>query len=157
MSVDLSAFRGEKAFGAFRSEDWDVLSRVLIPTPMRSGCEVFREGDAGNCMYLIASDRVRILRKVSADGGRTQEQVLAVLEKGQVFGEMALLDGGRRSAYAEAVGGAQLLRLTLAAFEKLKVEHPSTALKLQDVLVSTLCARLRAANKGFEIVRFWLA
>src|SRR6188768_3335190 len=57
---------------------------------------LFRKGDPGRCMYVILEGRIQIYLE-SSDG---QAAVLRVLESGQFLGEMALLDGGARSANA---------------------------------------------------------
>lgn len=59
---------------------------------------VFKEGDPGNCLYLIAQGSVKISKK--GRGGR--QETLTYLPQGDFFGEMALVDSGRRSAQASA-------------------------------------------------------
>ncbi|HZJ38986.1 MAG TPA: ATP-binding protein [Chthoniobacterales bacterium] len=63
-----------------------------------AGDIIFKEGEAGNCLYLIASGSVKISKK--GRGGR--QETLTYLPKGDFFGEMALVDSGRRSAQASA-------------------------------------------------------
>jgi CRP-like cAMP-binding protein len=80
---------------------------------------------------------------------------LTVLTAGNIFGEMALVDGAPRSADAIAEDDAVLFHLSQADYEKLEKEQPGIAMRIQDLLVVTLSSRIRAANRSFEIIRFW--
>jgi CRP-like cAMP-binding protein len=92
---------------------------------------------------------------VVPDGKKeAQEQLLILLTAGNIFGEMALVDGSPRSADARVEDSAVLFYLSKGAYEKLQQDHPGTALRIQDVLVVTLCSRLRAANRSIEVIRF---
>lgn len=97
------------------------------------GDQVFEEGDRGDEVFVIESGAVRISK--SALG---HDVTLAVLEKGDLFAEMAFLEDGRRSARATAVG-----KLTLTAYDKQRVRDdiqndPGFALEL----LRTLSRRL---------------
>jgi CRP/FNR family cyclic AMP-dependent transcriptional regulator len=73
-------------------------------THFDNGQVLFHEGDDGDDMYIIQSGRVAIKKKVK-DGDTT----LAVLEKGDFFGEMAILERLPRSASAEVVEEGDLI------------------------------------------------
>jgi CRP/FNR family cyclic AMP-dependent transcriptional regulator len=74
----------------------DYLVKIGKRIPLNKGELLFRKGDPGRSMYLILEGRIQIYME-SSDG---QAAVLRVLESGQFLGEMALLDGGARSANA---------------------------------------------------------
>lgn len=67
---------------------------------------IFEEGEQGNCIYVIQSGKVRIIKKDSSG-----ERTIAVLENGELFGEMALFDKLPRSATARALGDARILSM----------------------------------------------
>lgn len=67
---------------------------------------IFKEGEQGNCIYVIQSGKVRIIKKDSSG-----ERTIAVLENGELFGEMALFDKLPRSATARALGDARILSM----------------------------------------------
>jgi CRP-like cAMP-binding protein len=158
MAVDLSIFQDALPYRSFREEDWGALSIAFREVVVPPGTVIFREGDSGDGFYLVRSGHVKILRRVAVEGREgLQEQLLAVLDAGQLFGEMALVEKYARSADAVSDEGAVLYHLSGDDFELLKTAAPSTALHLQDILVVTLCGRLRAANKNFEIIKFWLS
>jgi CRP-like cAMP-binding protein len=101
---------------------------------------VFREGDAGDAIYVIARGRVRISRQIS--GG---EEAFAILSPGEIFGEMALLEpGSGRSADAVAHEEAVVLELSRARFEALEAADPEGCAEL-----SSLLCRL-AAKRSVE-------
>jgi len=91
---------------------------------------VFREGDAGDAIYVIARGRVRISRQIS--GG---EEAFAILSPGEIFGEMALLEpGSGRSADAVAHEDAVVLELPRARFEALEAADPEGCAELSSLL-----------------------
>ena len=101
---------------------------------------VFREGDAGEAIYVIARGRVRISRQIS--GG---EEAFAILSPGEIFGEMALLEpGSGRSADAVAHEDSIVLELSRARFEALEAADPEGCAEL-----SSLLCRL-AAKRSVE-------
>ena len=107
-----------------------------------AGAVIFGEGDPGCDMFIIQQGQVAISRRV---GRRVQR--LAVLEKGDFFGEMALLeDYPERSATAKAETAVEVLQLRGADLELLVRRRPSVALRM----MAKLSERLREANRRVE-------
>lgn len=124
----------DAAFDRFRSQI-DVVE-------FTAGQIIFKEDDPGDCLYLIAIGAVKISKK----GRGGQQETLSVLTDGDFFGEMALVDAGRRSAQAAAESACVLGR----------VDHQAWALLLQvaaqEVLgnfTRTVTKRLRINNRHF--------
>ena len=156
MPVDLSVFRDAAPYRGLKEADWDILSGLFREVPFPDGSLVFREQDPGDGFYLVRSGKVRIFRRVVPEGRKTPlEQLLTVLTAGSLFGEMALVDGEPRSADAVVEGDTILYHLSRGDYGRLKQSRPATALRIQDMLVVTLSSRIRAANRSFEIIRFW--
>ncbi len=156
MPVDLSVFKDAAPYRGFKEADWKTLSETLREVRVSAGSPVFKENAPGDGFYWVRSGKIRISRQVVPDGKKTtQEQLLTVLSAGQIFGEMALVDGEPRSADAVADSDAALYFLAHPEYEKLKQNQPATALRIQDMLVVTLCSRIREANRAFETIRFW--
>ncbi|HTC19888.1 MAG TPA: cyclic nucleotide-binding domain-containing protein [bacterium] len=156
MPVDLSVFKSAAHYREFQSQDWDLLAERLREVRPSAGHMVFREKEPGDGFYFIRAGKVKISKQVVPEGKKTpQELLLAVLTAGSLFGEMALVDGTPRSADAVVEESAILFYLSQEEYEKLQKEHPSTALRIQDILVSTLCSRIREANRSFELIRYW--
>jgi CRP-like cAMP-binding protein len=157
MALDLSIFKDAQPYRGFKAEDWKVLAETLVEERASAGKSLFHEGDPGDGLYFVRSGHVKILRRVQTEGRKDeQQQLLTVLGAGHLFGEMALIEGDTRSADAVTDEEAVLYHLSGTGYILLKRDHPETAVRLQDLVVNTLCARLRAANKNFEIIKFWL-
>ena len=107
---------------------------------------IFSKGDPGDSLYAILKGRVGI-RTVSEDG---KEILLNILEAGDVFGEIALLDGRERTASAVAMQSAELLRVGRAEFLPFLEEQPKLCLRLMNVL----CERLRWTSDMIESTIF---
>jgi len=92
-----------------------VERRVYYP-----GDTIFREGETGECAFIVQEGMVEISRD---DGGNTA--VLGSIGKGGIFGEMALIDNSPRMATAKASKQSTLMIVTSAAFHaKLKTADP---------------------------------
>lgn len=103
---------------------------------------VFMKGDPGVSMMAVLSGRIRIC-SYSPDG---REVVLNVINPGEVFGEIALIDGGERTADAFAMEPSQLLVLSRRDFLPFLERHPRVCVKLLEVM----CQRLRWTSAQVE-------
>lgn len=115
---------------------------------------IFREGDTGQEMYVIVEGRVRISKNVPGIG----EEALAILEKGQYFGEMAVIDDSPRSADAIAHIPCTLWVIERAKLDQLMFTDKDLAYVLLWTFVRTLSERLRETSDKikafFAISRF---
>jgi CRP/FNR family transcriptional regulator, cyclic AMP receptor protein len=138
---DLSAVELLKSVPLFTDLEDDELERfshVAVPRSFPAATRVFHEGDNSDACYIVKSGNFRVTREHS-DG---RAITLATLGPGEIFGELAMLDGDRRSASAEAITDGELLALPAGDVRALLARHPEIALKL----VAGLVRRLRAAN-----------
>jgi CRP/FNR family cyclic AMP-dependent transcriptional regulator len=108
-----------------------------------AGAVLFREGDAGDVMYVVQSGEVEI-RRVVGD----VERVLAVLPAGEFFGEMALINDRPRSATAVVKRAARLLVIEPRTFEAMLRGRTEIAIRL----IKTLSGRLERANQQIELL-----
>jgi CRP/FNR family cyclic AMP-dependent transcriptional regulator len=113
---------------------------------MRGGEVLFRRGDPGTTMLIILVGEVHIVLP-SSDG---REQVIRVLQAGEVLGELAVLDGGSRTADAVAKTNGRLLVVERADLTDLLRNDPGLALALMTIL----CQRLRTATWMLESILF---
>jgi CRP/FNR family cyclic AMP-dependent transcriptional regulator len=115
---------------------------------------IFREGDIGQEMYVIVEGRVRISKNVPGIG----EEALAILEKGQYFGEMAVIDDNPRSADAIAHTPCTLWAIERTKLDQLMFTDKDLAYVLLWTFVRTLSERLRETGDKikafFAISRF---
>ena len=111
-----------------------------------SGTYIFREGEAGNRLYLIVTGEVRISRDVPGSG----EEALAVLKPGALFGEMSVFDRSERSTHAISNGGCTLLTITRPDFEMMLDFNREMAYKVLWACVRLLSGRLRQTNDSLR-------
>lgn len=105
-----------------------------------SGEILFREGDKGDSLYFILSGQLEIFR----GGDGADKTTLAILGKGEYFGEMAILEEKPRTASVSALRDSQLLELCREDFTTLLERNPSLALKM----TSAISARLRLSMEA---------
>ena len=137
----------------FKDLDSDELTRVTgVCTEQKfaPGEYIFREGQAGNQLYLIVEGAVRISRDVPGGG----EEALTVLEAGALFGEMAVFDGSERSTHAVSNSATTVLTITRSDFESLLDANRELAHKVLWACVRLLSGRLRSTN---DTLRSFLA
>lgn len=96
-------------------------------------CLLFAEGEIGNELYIIQKGSVKISKIVN-----NQEVVLAVLGKGDIFGEMALLEDKPRAATAEVYEDCTVLAVNRANFEGLIKAHPELVARLTTLMAERI-------------------
>lgn len=129
-------------FNNFPAQDIQAIARYFGLSELEKGETIFREGDAGKFMCIVSSGDISVL-KSNLDEKRV---TLATLHKGRVFGEMALLDGERRSATCVAATDCVLLTLSQDSLDKMLEEAPRTAANVIRALAIALSRRLRMAD-----------
>jgi CRP/FNR family transcriptional regulator, cyclic AMP receptor protein len=138
-----------KAVAIFKDLDDNEIGEIAAvckEEKFNSGEYIFREGEAGNRLYLIVEGEVRISRDVPGSG----EEALAVLKKGALFGEMSVFDRSERSTHAIANGGCTLLTVSRADFEMLLDLNREMAYKVLWACVRLLSVRLRSTNDSLR-------
>jgi PPM family protein phosphatase len=126
-----------KSMQLFRYLSYKELVRVVNITETRdfaAGEDVFREGEPGEAMYVVLSGKV---------GLRKEGVQVAELNKGQHFGEMALVDRTMRSLTAGALKPSRLLLIRRKEFYAIIKKEPSLSVKLLWSFVQVLAERLR--------------
>jgi CRP-like cAMP-binding protein len=115
----------------------DAAGAARYTVDCAAGDAVFREGELGTEMFIIQTGKIEILRRV---GG--EDRPVAVLERGDFFGEMALLEDLPRSATARALTAARLLRINGATFDQMLKDNPEIAVRM----MRKLSRRLRETD-----------
>ena len=132
----------------FRDLDSGELARVAEVCREQnfvSGEYIFREGEAGNRLYLIVEGEVRISREVPG-----REEALAILKQGALFGEMAVFDRSERSTDAISNGGTKVITISRSDFELLLDFNREIAYKVLWAVVRLLSHRLRSTNDSLK-------
>ena len=126
-------------FSALSPEELERVAQVVVPRSFGAGEVVFKEGDEGSTCYVVRSGRMRAVR-AHADG---RTITLAHFGPGDIFGEMAMLDGERRSATVESVEDTDAIAILSADMHRLLREYPDISVKL----IAALGRRLRETNE----------
>jgi CRP/FNR family transcriptional regulator, cyclic AMP receptor protein len=140
---DLSRMMSSRALIATwgAAELQDLLERAAL-CPMKKGDVLLHQGDGGDYLIILLDGTIRV--SMVASNGR--EIILDYLEPGSVVGEIAMLDGGDRTASVTALGEGQYLKIGAKAFREVLEKHPSVAWRL----LGELARRLRNANNTIE-------
>jgi CRP-like cAMP-binding protein len=103
---------------------------------------IVRQGDVGDCMYVVQSGRVEVVQATPLG-----EQHLAYLEAGDFFGEMAVFEKETRSATVKADGDARILKVDKKTLLRRIKEDPLLAVNL----LQTMSRRIRDLNAGLAV------
>jgi CRP/FNR family cyclic AMP-dependent transcriptional regulator len=133
-------------FKGLPARDFEVLAAQTHEQPMRAGEVLFRRDDPGASMLALMAGEVRIVLP-GADG---RDQVIKLFRPGDVFGEIALLDGGPRTADAVAETNGRLLVVGRRELLRLLREDNELALRI----IVLLCGRLRSTDRLLEMMLF---
>ena len=127
--------------------DLDRCTAELAHRHYRRGETIFHAGDPGDALHVVAEGAVKVeLPSPSGDA----PAIIATIERGGFFGELALLDGEPRSATVVALKPTETLVLDRQRFERLMDEFPS----LRTCLLASLSGELRRLTGQMESLLF---
>ena len=157
-SAAIEALSRNIVFGALAAESLARIGAAATPVRVERGAQLFQAGDPSDAAYVLVTGRLAVVT-IEPDG---QEFILAELDQGSVIGEIAVLDGGARSAGLVAVRKCHLLRLSRELVLSALQEEPQAALRLAMVLASRLrntnllAVETATANVGVRLARVLL-
>jgi CRP/FNR family transcriptional regulator, cyclic AMP receptor protein len=137
--------RRVKVLADLRDEQLERFASYMALEPIRQFTELVKQGLAGDTMYLILDGEFRVRLMI---GGK--ETILAVLQAGDCFGEIALFDDGPRSADVVANQESTVLKISKQALTRLVQEAPDLAAPFLLAIGKTLAARIRADNRRIK-------
>ncbi len=139
MSIDASILNEIQHLRVLTADEKASLAEKIDLLRFSAGDHVFNYGDPGNALYIIRSGEVEIYLR----NDQGEKIVLETARSGDIFGEVALLDGGTRTAWVAALGNVELLRLDRAHFEEYVRQYTPAALNL----LSVAARRLRRSDQ----------
>jgi CRP-like cAMP-binding protein len=126
------------------AQELRLLAKYSREERFEANSMVFAEGESGDALYIVVDGAIRISRMVPGAG----EECLSILKRGEVFGEMALIDEQPRSADARAhTDGSTVFSISRALLEEVLSMDPDAAVQFLGLLCRLLCRRLRAMNE----------
>jgi CRP-like cAMP-binding protein len=143
-SSKLAVLRQHPMFCDLEPEALDQLCRYAKYTTLKRGATIVSKGDPGNSLIVVISGTVKI-SITSADG---RSAILNLIGPGEIFGEVALLDGRARTADATANTNCEIFVIDRREFIPFVRSQPALAMKL----IELLCARLRWTSDQVEEV-----
>ncbi len=133
----------------FTDEERQDLAACLEEASFKANEIIFREGDPGGKMFIVAEGMVEIQKRRSHGTGRV---VISRFDRGGVIGEMSVIDGMPRSATVVAVQPTKMFVLSQEGFEDMIANNHELAIKLLKGLAKLLSLRLRNTSGWFADV-----
>jgi CRP-like cAMP-binding protein len=133
----------------FSGLDDRIVERLIphaLTRKVKKGTLLFRKGDVGTNLYAVCAGAVR----VSAPSNEGKDAVFNLIVPGEIFGEIAFLDGGPRTADAVMIESGELMVIERRDFLPLLQDYPELALRLLEIL----CGRLRRTSEQVEDIVF---
>src|SRR6266480_6238729 len=138
-SDKLALLRRHPLFGAIAPELLERLSSYATTRAVHRGDSIFAKGDPGNSLYAVCAGTVKI-SVPSADG---KDAVFNLVGEGEIFGEIALLDGQPRTADATAMTDCELMVIERRDFIAYLRSQPDLTMQIIEIL----CSRLRQTSE----------
>ncbi|MFV1991498.1 MAG: Crp/Fnr family transcriptional regulator [Acidimicrobiales bacterium] len=131
---DLELLKNVQLFDGFSDEEFEQLATALEVHTIHRNDALFAEGDSPDQLYVVVSGRIAITRGF-IDG---KESVFALMEPGDLFGDMGLFDGLGRSADARALETSRILVIGYAPLKKIYTERPILLWRVVQMLAERL-------------------
>jgi CRP-like cAMP-binding protein len=135
---DATLLRKSELFQAFEPDDMATIVAAATRVRLQRGESAFLEGDAADRMFVVRTGRVAISKRSPED----KESIVALMEAGDLFGEMSLFDGDHRSADARALEPSELVAVPFAPLAQVLEQRPT----LLWPMVRLLCRRMRVTD-----------
>jgi CRP/FNR family cyclic AMP-dependent transcriptional regulator len=138
----LAVLRKHPIFCDLDAEAFEQLGRYAKSATLKRGATIYSKGDPGNSLYVVISGTAKM--SISSPDGRSA--ILNLIGPGEIFGEIALLDGGERTADATANTNCEVFIIDRREFIPFVRSQPALAMKF----IELLCARLRWTSDQVE-------
>jgi CRP-like cAMP-binding protein len=138
--IDRELLRQHEMFEDLDDEKLDQIVQMSEERDLVRGDVIFSEGSDADALYIVVSGRIAISNK-NFDG---RESMVALMERGDLFGEMSLFDGLGRSAEARALETSAIVVIPFAPLRMLWEDHPELLWRV----IAMLTRRLRAMDEA---------
>jgi len=143
--VEYEVLKDVILFKGMSDSELEVVSKKVFFKPYKKGSTLFVEGMPGEVLYIVAEGSVDIIKKTK-DG----DKVIANLGKGEIVGEMSLIDSGARTATGKTGEDSKLIVITKNSFMEMLDSDPAITSKILMALLRIINRRLRVTDKKFE-------
>ncbi|MCX7770208.1 MAG: cyclic nucleotide-binding domain-containing protein [Proteobacteria bacterium] len=142
---DLEFFKG------FTKEEINTILKLTIPVTYGHGETILKEGETSHLLMLITEGKVKVIKKIDEQNTK----VLAILETGELFGEMSFFDEGIHNTSVIAHSDTSLLVLGKNEFELLEQKNPILTIKFLKKIIQTCSSRIRFLNEEIKQISNW--
>ena len=140
----LKMLQGLPLFAEFTDAEMEGALDLIDQVQFAPGECIVKQDETGDCMYVLVEGSARVVHR---RGGKEFE--LAVLNVGDFFGELALVDSGPRSADVESLTTSTLLRVEHGALRAIAGVYPNAAFKLLLAVGRAMVQRMRKGNQKY--------
>ena len=145
---DITSFEEFELFAGLGPTDIEVIANRLVQQSYARGELIVAQGEPASKLFLLASGKVSI--KLQLPGGKSKR--LATLSPGLVFGEMAWIERGKRSAAVTADLDSTCYQLDMNDFDAMVSEHSDIKVRIQENLLQIFSRNLRKANDEIGVL-----
>lgn len=136
-------------FHLFDQEELAQIGPYLEVVHLPAGTVFFKEGDPGDCLGIVISGKLQAKKQTEFQNNQI---VLALLGRGSLVGELAMIDEDTRSASVVAVEDSDVVVLRRAALESMLGEYPYIGIKLYKGICRILSIRLRTLSQRLAVI-----
>ncbi|MEK7475818.1 MAG: cyclic nucleotide-binding domain-containing protein [Candidatus Coatesbacteria bacterium] len=152
--ASLQAVRSSPLLEELDDAELERMAAAMETVTFPKGEPLFEQDTEGQALYVIGKGQVGVVRRSVKE--KTRERLLAVVGPGECVGEMALADGGPRSASIVALEDVEAFALCLEPYKAMRDSDPALAIKVSLGIFRLLSKRLRQINKSLEVVHYWM-
>jgi CRP-like cAMP-binding protein len=125
------------------------ITRACVPVSVPAGHDLIEKGEGSDDLYIVTGGSFKVY-----DDTLGEDFVHAILEQGDIFGEMSFIDGIPRSASVKAISDGSVLRMGKGEFDTLLASNPDTAMLFIFTLARVITRRLRDVNVALRNMTF---
>jgi CRP-like cAMP-binding protein len=145
----VKTLRSIPIFKSLTKRDFSTFMSIIHNRNYLAGEYIFYQGDPGIGLYVIREGQVEIIRE--NDNG--DKLTLATVQKGDFFGELALIDGEKRSASAVAKSDTRLSVIFKPDLDEFIEKYPKKGIKILQGIAEITTVRLRSLNEDYFKIR----
>lgn len=140
----LKLLQGMPLFAEFTEAEMEGALDLVDKVQFGPGECIVRQDEKGDCMFVLVEGSARVVHRRHG-----KEFELAIIQVGDFFGELALVDSGPRSADVETLTSCTLLRIEHGALRAIAGVYPNAAFKLLIAVGRALVTRMRRGNQKY--------
>ena len=145
----VKTLRSIPMFKSLTKRDFSTFLSIIHNRNYLAGEYIFYQGDPGIGLYIIREGQVEIIR----ENDKGNKLTLATIQKGDFFGELALIDGEKRSASALAKSDTRLSAIFKPDLDEFIEKYPKKGIKILQGIAEITTVRLRTLNEDYFKIR----